>query len=44
MDDFDSKAVKLLNRILDETGAEIVVSSDWRNWSTLEQRPPPNET
>jgi hypothetical protein len=37
MDDFDPIAIKLLNRILDETGAEIVVSSDWRNWSTLEQ-------
>lgn len=37
MDNFDPKAIKLLNRILDETGAEIVVSSDWRNWSTREQ-------
>lgn len=37
MDNFDPKAIRLLNRILDETGAEIVVSSDWRNWGTLEQ-------
>lgn len=29
-DDFDKKAVRVLNRILDETGADIVVSSDWR--------------
>ena len=36
-DDFDKKAVKVLNEILDETGAEIVVSSDWRFHATLEE-------
>lgn len=29
-DDFDQKAVRVLNRILGETGAQVVVSSDWR--------------
>ena len=33
-DNFDRKAVKVLNRILEETGAEIVVSSDWRTGPT----------
>ena len=36
-DDFDKKAVKVLNEILEETGAEIVVSSDWRYHATLEE-------
>lgn len=36
-DDFDKKAVKVLNEILEETGAEIVVSSDWRLFATLEE-------
>ena len=27
---FDPKAVELLNRIIDETGAKVVVSSSWR--------------
>jgi hypothetical protein len=36
-DDFDKKAVKILNEILNETGAEIVVSSDWRYRATLEE-------
>ena len=36
-DDFDKKAVKVLNEILDKTGAEIVVSSDWRFHATLEE-------
>lgn len=36
-DDFDQKAIKVLNDILDETGAEIVVSSDWRLHATLEE-------
>lgn len=36
-DDFDKKAVNLLNDILDETGAEIVVTSDWRHDATLEE-------
>jgi hypothetical protein len=36
-DNFDEKAVKVLNEILEETGAEIVVSSDWKNWATLKK-------
>jgi hypothetical protein len=36
-DDFDRKAVKVLNQILEETGAQIVVSSDWRLHATLEE-------
>jgi hypothetical protein len=36
-DDFDKKAIKILNEILEETGAEIVVSSDWRYHATLEE-------
>lgn len=36
-DDFDDKAVKVLNEILEETGAEIVVSSDWRLHVTIEE-------
>jgi hypothetical protein len=36
-DDFDGKAVKVLNEILEETGAEIVVSSDWRLHANLEE-------
>jgi hypothetical protein len=36
-DDFDKKAVKVLNQVLEETGAEIVVSSDWRLHANLEE-------
>jgi hypothetical protein len=36
-DDFDKKAIKVLNEILEETGAEIVVSSDWKLHATLEE-------
>ena len=36
-DDFDTKAVKVLNEIIEETGAEIVVSSDWKLHATLEE-------
>ena len=36
-DDFDEKAVNVLNEILEETGAEIVVSSDWKRWATVEE-------
>ena len=36
-DDFDTKAIKILNEILEETGAEIVVSSDWKLHATLEE-------
>ena len=37
MDSFDPKAVKVLNSIIEKTGCEIVVSSDWKRWGTLEQ-------
>jgi hypothetical protein len=36
-DDFDKKAVKVLNKILEENGVEIVVSSDWRCHANLEE-------
>lgn len=36
-DNFDQKAVKVLNSILEETDAEIVVSSDWRFHATLDE-------
>ena len=36
-DNFDPKAVKVLNKILEDTGAEIVVSSDWKLHATLEE-------
>lgn len=36
-DNFDKKAVKTLNEIIEKTGAEIVVSSDWRFHATLEE-------
>jgi len=36
-DDFDKGAVKVLNKILEETGVEIVVSSDWRLHANLEE-------
>ena len=37
MDNFDKKAIKVLNEIIEITGAEIVVSSDWKRWGTLDQ-------
>jgi hypothetical protein len=36
-DNFNEKAVKILNEILEETGAEIVVSSDWKRWANAEE-------
>ena len=36
-DNFDKKAIEILNQILTESGAEIVVSSDWRFHATLEE-------
>jgi len=33
---FDPKCVKIFNEILDETGADIVLSSDWREHFSLE--------
>lgn len=37
LDNFDKGAIKILNEILEESGAEIIVSSDWRFHSTLEE-------
>jgi HAD domain in Swiss Army Knife RNA repair proteins len=34
--DFDPSAVEILNKILDQTGAEIVVSSDWKCKTSIE--------
>jgi hypothetical protein len=36
-DNFDKGAVEVLNQILEETGAEIIVSSDWRFHANLEE-------
>jgi hypothetical protein len=36
-DDFDKKAIAILNQILEETDAEIVVSSDWRLHANLKE-------
>jgi len=36
-DNFNKKAVAVLNSIIEETGAEIVVSSDWKRWATVEE-------
>jgi len=36
-DNFDKKAVKVLNDIIQETGCEIITSTDWRRRSTLQQ-------
>ena len=35
--DFDSNAIIILNQILLETDAEIVVSSDWKLWVNLDE-------
>ena len=36
-DNFNKKAIAILNAIIEETGAEIVVSSDWKKHATLEE-------
>ena len=36
-DNFNKKAIGILNEILKETDAEIVVSSDWKRWATVEE-------
>jgi len=36
-DNFDTKAIEVLNEILTETGADYVISSDWRYHATLEE-------
>lgn len=37
LDDFDKKAIGVLNEIIEETNCEIVVSSDWRLHANLEE-------
>ena len=37
MDNFNTKAIKVLNNIIDITGCEIVVSSDWKLQGPLSQ-------
>jgi len=37
MDNFNKKAVKVLNEIIEKTGCEIVISSDWKLHGTLDQ-------
>jgi hypothetical protein len=34
-DNFDQKAIEVLNQIIEKTGAEIVVSSDWKRWADV---------
>jgi hypothetical protein len=36
-DNFNQKAVDILNDIIKQTGAEIVVSSDWKRWANCEE-------
>ena len=36
-DNFNKKAIVILNEILEQTGAEIVVSSDWKRWANVEE-------
>lgn len=36
-DDFDKKSVELLNMIILRTSCDVVVSSDWKYWATLEE-------
>jgi hypothetical protein len=36
-DNFNQKAIEILNDIIKETGAEIVVSSDWKRWANCEE-------
>lgn len=36
-DNFNKKAIGVLNQILEITGAEIVVSSDWKRWANVEE-------
>ncbi len=36
-DNFNKKAIGVLNEILEKTNAEIVISSDWKRWATVEE-------
>ena len=35
-DNFDKKAIIVLNQIIEKTDCEIVVTSDWRSWASVE--------
>jgi hypothetical protein len=37
MDNFDTKAVNVLKEIIEKTGCELVISSDWKRQGNLEQ-------
>jgi len=37
LDNLDKKAVKVLNQIIELTGAEIVISSDWKHHASLDE-------
>jgi len=37
LQDFDKGAVQILNEIIKETDCEIVVSSDWKLWVSIEE-------
>jgi hypothetical protein len=36
-DNFNKKAIAILNEILEVTNAEIVVSSDWKRWASVDE-------
>jgi hypothetical protein len=36
-DNFNKKAIAILNEILEDTNAEIVVSSDWKRWASVDE-------
>ena len=36
-DNFNKKAIGILNEILEVTNAEIVVSSDWKRWASVDE-------
>lgn len=36
-DNLDKKSVKVLNQIIEETGCDLVISSDWRLHATLDE-------
>ena len=36
-DNFDKKAITVLNDIINQTDCEIVISSDWKRWATVEE-------
>ena len=36
-DNFNKKAIEILNEIIEKTDAEIVVSSDWKRWANVEE-------